>query len=193
MILRRNTPTNLGVNSPSARKLSMARGQRSNDAELSRAARNLIIAHGSRAAGVAETRARRLDECGEDEVAETWRQIGIFVRALEAGKNPTARHQPASQAQAAVVVPPGAIPTARMQPIHPCSIHSLVLRASLGGQQPGAANPRTRPHMETSRATNMRAHKYTTGDVNREPADLEHWVGIRSHETARLIGSVAPR
>jgi hypothetical protein len=150
----------------------MARGQQSNDAERSRAARNLIIAHGSRAAGVAETRARRLGECGEDEVAEIWRQIGVFVRAMEAGTKPTAR----------------------LQPIHPCPICSLVLHASVGGQQSGAAaNPRTRPQMERGRATAMQAHKYDTGDVIRETVDLEHWVGTTSHETARLIDLVVPK
>jgi hypothetical protein len=166
----------------------MARGQPSNGAELSRAARNLIIAHGSRAAGVAETRARRLDEYGEDEVAETWRQIGVFVRAMEAGKNPCARHKRASQAQAALVAPADAIPTARIQPTHPCRIHAPVLHASAGDRQPGAANPRARPQIEISRATGMRAHKYDTGDIIRETADLEYWVGTMSHETVKVIG-----
>jgi hypothetical protein len=171
----------------------MARGQLSNDAELSRAARNLIIAHGSRAAGVAEARARRLDECGEDEVAETWRQIGLFVRAIEAGKTSRARHKRTSQVEAALVPPADAIPTARMQPVHPCPVHAPVLHASAGDPQPGTANPRTRPQMEMSRATDVRTQEYATGDIIRESADLKHWVGTRSHETVRLIGSVAPK
>jgi hypothetical protein len=80
-------PGNCGVISPIGGKLRMSRARRSNS-ELSRAARNLILAHGARAAGVAEIRARRLDECGEEEVAQTWREIGAFVRAIESGANP---------------------------------------------------------------------------------------------------------
>lgn len=55
----------------------------SNDAELTRAARNLINAHGSRAAAVAQKRAVYLDECGETLMADTWRQIGDAVRVVE--------------------------------------------------------------------------------------------------------------
>lgn len=154
----------------------MARGQRSNDAELSRAARNLIIAHGSRAAGVAEIRARRLDECGEDEVAETWRQIGVFVRAIEAGKNPRARDNRTSHAQTAVHAPSDAVPTARMRHVHSGPIGAPVLHASAGDRQPGTANPHARPQTEMSRVADARTLEYGRGDIIRESADLEHWV-----------------
>lgn len=63
----------------------MSRHQLSNDAELLRAARNLIQAHSSHAAAVAQKRAAYLDECGETLMADTWRQIGEAVRMVEAG------------------------------------------------------------------------------------------------------------
>jgi hypothetical protein len=168
----------------------MARGQRSNDAELSRAARNLIIAHGARAAGVAEIRARRLDECGEEEVAETWRQIGLFVRAIEAGKNPGARNKRTSRA---LVPPADAVPAAPLQVVHPRSVHTQVFHAPAGDKRSRAAAPPRRAHVEMSRAAGMPTPEYKAGDVIRESADLEHWVGTRSNETARLIGSAAPK
>jgi hypothetical protein len=60
----------------------------SDSAHLSRAARHLIQTHGSRAAAIAIQRAAYLHQCGQDAGAETWRQIGAFVRAIEAGNDP---------------------------------------------------------------------------------------------------------
>jgi hypothetical protein len=148
----------------------MARGQRSSDAELCRAARNLIMAHGAQAAGVAETRARRLDECGEDEVAQTWRQISAFVRAIERGKNPCARNKGASGRQSALVPPGDAVPAARPAPITP--IHAPA---------------------EVSRVAGMLTPEYLAGDIIRESADLEHWVATTPNEAARSIGLAAPK
>src|SRR5438876_7252012 len=98
----------------------MTRARRSNS-ELSRAARNLILAHGARAAGVAEIRARRLDECGENDVAQTWRDIGARVRAIETVTKQCARNLASSSRQPNVA--PGAKPvlavrTAADKPIH---------------------------------------------------------------------------
>lgn len=153
----------------------MARGQRSNDAELARAARNLIIAHGGRAAGVAEIRARRLDECGEDEVAQTWRQIGTFVRSIEAGENPCARSRRASRAQPAVVPPADAVPAGRpaaiMQAVHPRPVHNPVFHVSAG---------------------DMPTKEYRA-DLIRESADLQRWAGATPSETATSIGSAAAK
>jgi hypothetical protein len=64
--------------------------QLSNEAQLSRAARELIEVYGSHAAAVADKRASHLDECGEIATATTWRQIGDAVRRIEAGVQ--ARH-----------------------------------------------------------------------------------------------------
>jgi hypothetical protein len=44
-----------------------------------------------------------------------------------------------------------------------------------------------------SRAAGMPTPEYKASAVIRESADLEHWVGTRSNETARLIGSAAPK
>jgi len=68
--------------------------QRSDDAELARAARNLINAHGSCAGAVAQKRAAYLDECGERLMADTWRQIGDAVRAIEARRPALRPRQP---------------------------------------------------------------------------------------------------
>ena len=166
----------------------MARGQRSNDTELSRAARNLIMAHGARAAGVAEMRARRLDECGEDEVAQTWRQIGTFVQAIEAGKNPSTRNKSISRRQPAV-----ARSAADLQVVHPHPVHTPVFHVSTREKELGAAIAPTRAHAEMSRATGMPTEEYKAGDVFGESADLRHWVGAPPSETARLIGSTAAK
>ncbi len=58
--------------------------QLSNEAQMIRAARQLIEMHGSQAAAVAEKRAAHLDQCGEPMTATTWRQIADAVRAIEA-------------------------------------------------------------------------------------------------------------
>lgn len=147
----------------------MARARRSNS-ELSRAARNLILAHGARAAGVAELRARRLDECGEDEVARTWRQIGVFVRAIEAGASPAARNKVAPFRQSDVSRSASAIPAAR---------------TASGGP--------LRAHAEATCAPEMPCKEYKAGDIIHETSDLEHWVGGKPNDFARLIDSVASK
>jgi len=62
----------------------------SSDAQLIRAARELIEVYGSQAAAVAEKRALHLDEYGESVTAATWRQIAAAVRIIEA-KDPSRR------------------------------------------------------------------------------------------------------
>jgi hypothetical protein len=59
-----------------------------NDAQLIRAARELMEVYGSQAAAVAEKRAIHLDECGEGISATTWRQIADAVRSVEAKDSP---------------------------------------------------------------------------------------------------------
>ena len=54
------------------------------EAQLIRAARELMEVYGSQAAAIAEKRALHLDECGETLTATTWRQIGDAVRKIEA-------------------------------------------------------------------------------------------------------------
>jgi hypothetical protein len=58
--------------------------QLSNEAQIIRAARELIDVYGSQAAGVAEKRAAHLDECGQNLPATTWREIADAVRTIEA-------------------------------------------------------------------------------------------------------------
>ncbi len=62
--------------------------QLSNEAQMIRAARQLIEMHGSQAAAVAEKRAAHLDQCGEALTATTWRQIADAVRAIEGRVSP---------------------------------------------------------------------------------------------------------
>jgi hypothetical protein len=59
-------------------------------AQFSRAAIHLIQTHGRQAGAVATKRAIHLQQCGEDGGADTWRKIGDFVRAIEAGNKPGA-------------------------------------------------------------------------------------------------------
>jgi ClpP class serine protease len=54
------------------------------EAQLIRAARELMEVYGSQAAAVAEKRALHLDECGEIATATTWRDIAAAVRTIEA-------------------------------------------------------------------------------------------------------------
>jgi hypothetical protein len=61
-----------------------------NDAQLIRAARELMEVYGSQAAAVAEKRALHLEECGERVTATTWRLIADAVRNAEA-KDPPRR------------------------------------------------------------------------------------------------------
>jgi hypothetical protein len=86
--------------------------QLSNDAELNRAARNLINAHSSRAAAVAQKRAAYLDECGETLMADTWRQIGDAVRAIEARRPPVRQLRSVREHAPAAVAAPSDRPTA---------------------------------------------------------------------------------
>jgi hypothetical protein len=65
-----------------------------NEAQMIRAARELMGVYGPRAAAVAEKRAIYLDECGEGLTATTWRQIADAVRAIEA-RDPARRSVPA--------------------------------------------------------------------------------------------------
>jgi ClpP class serine protease len=58
------------------------------EAQLIRAARELMEVYGSQAAAVAEKRALHLDECGEIATATTWRDIAAAVRIIEA-KSPS--------------------------------------------------------------------------------------------------------
>ena len=58
--------------------------QLSHEAQMSRAARQLLEMHGSQAAAVAEKRAAHLDQCGEPATATTWRQIADAVRVIVA-------------------------------------------------------------------------------------------------------------
>jgi ClpP class serine protease len=58
------------------------------EAQLIRAARELMEVYGSQAAAVAEKRALRLDECGEIATAMTWREIADAVRTIEAKDSP---------------------------------------------------------------------------------------------------------
>jgi ClpP class serine protease len=58
------------------------------EAQLIRAARELMEVYGSQAAAVAEKRALHLDECGEIATATTWRDIAAAVRTIEA-KDPS--------------------------------------------------------------------------------------------------------
>jgi ClpP class serine protease len=60
------------------------------EAQLIRAARELMEVYGSQAAAVAEKRALHLDECGEIATAMTWREIADAVRTIEA-KDPSRR------------------------------------------------------------------------------------------------------
>jgi hypothetical protein len=60
------------------------------EAQLIRAARELVEVYGSQAAAVAEKRALHLDECGEVATAMTWRDIAAAVRTIEA-KDPSRR------------------------------------------------------------------------------------------------------
>jgi hypothetical protein len=60
------------------------------EAQLIRAARELMEVYGSQAAAVAEKRALHLDECGEIATATTWRDIAAAVRTIEA-KDPSRR------------------------------------------------------------------------------------------------------
>jgi hypothetical protein len=64
------------------------------EAQMIRAARELMGVYGPRAAAVAEKRAIYLDECGEGLTATTWRQIADAVRAIEA-RDPARRSVPA--------------------------------------------------------------------------------------------------
>jgi len=59
--------------------------QLSNEAHVVRAARNLMEAHGSQAAIVAEKRAINLEHSGEKVPAKTWRQIADAIRAMSPG------------------------------------------------------------------------------------------------------------
>ena len=61
-----------------------------NEAQLTRAARELMEVYGSQAAAVADKRATHLDECGEGVTATTWREIAHAVRTVEA-KDPSRR------------------------------------------------------------------------------------------------------
>jgi hypothetical protein len=61
-----------------------------NEAQLIRAARELMEVYGSHAAAVAEKRTLHLEECGERVTATTWRQIADAVRSVEA-KDPSRR------------------------------------------------------------------------------------------------------
>ena len=65
-----------------------------NEAQMIRAARELIGMYGPHAAAVAEKRAIYLDECGERLTATTWRQIADAVRAIGA-RDPARRSVPA--------------------------------------------------------------------------------------------------
>jgi len=60
------------------------------EAQLIRAARELMEVYGSQAAAIAEKRARHLDEYGEIATATTWRAIASAVRTIEA-KDPSRR------------------------------------------------------------------------------------------------------
>lgn len=59
-----------------------------NDAQMIRAARELMEVYGSEATAIAEKRAIHLDECGERLAATTWRQIGDAVQTIEAQDPP---------------------------------------------------------------------------------------------------------
>jgi len=147
----------------------MARGRRSNS-DLTRAARNLILAHGAQASGVAEIRARRLDECGADEVAQTWREIGACVRAIETGVNSCARNTAASSRQDGMAPSAIAAPAARNAPDSPLRTHAGV-----------------------SPAPEVPGREYKPGDIIHGTSDLEHWVGGKPSEFARAIGSAASK
>jgi hypothetical protein len=54
------------------------------EAQLIRAARELMEVYGSQAAAVAEKRALHLDQCGEIATATIWRDIAAAVRTIEA-------------------------------------------------------------------------------------------------------------
>jgi hypothetical protein len=54
-----------------------------NDAQLIRAARELMEVYGSQAAAVADKRATHLDECGQGVTATAWREIAHAVRTIE--------------------------------------------------------------------------------------------------------------
>ncbi len=147
----------------------MARGRRSNS-DLTRAARNLILAHGARASDVTEIRARRLDECGEDEVAQTWREIGACVRAIETGVNPCARNTAASSRQDDMAPTAIAVPATRNVP-----------------------DSAIRTHAGASSAPEVPCREYKAGDIIHGTSDLEHWVGGKPNEFARSIGSGASK
>lgn len=51
--------------------------------DIARAAQNMISAHGSRAALVAQRRAENLRLAGTPEAAEAWEQIARAIRAAE--------------------------------------------------------------------------------------------------------------
>jgi hypothetical protein len=146
----------------------MARARRSNS-DLTRAARNLILAHGARASGVAEIRAQRLDECGADEVAQTWREIGACVRAIETGMDPCARNAAASSQQDGLAPSAIAVPDIR--------------------NAPGPI----RPHAGVNHAPEVPGREYKAGDIIHGTSDLEHWVGGKPKEFARSIGSAASK
>jgi hypothetical protein len=59
-----------------------------NEAQLTRAARELMEVYGSQAAAAADKRATHLDECGEGVTATTWRAIAHAVRTVEAEEPP---------------------------------------------------------------------------------------------------------
>jgi hypothetical protein len=59
-----------------------------NEAQLIRAARELMEVYGSQAAAVAEKRAIHLDESGERLTATTWREIADAVRTIEVKDSP---------------------------------------------------------------------------------------------------------
>ena len=146
----------------------MARARRSNS-DLTRAARNLILAHGARASGVAEIRAQRLDECGADEVAQTWREIGACVRAIETGMDPCARNTAASSQQDGLAPSAIAVPDVR--------------------NAPGPI----RPHAGVNHAPEVPGREYKAGDIIHGTSDLEHWVGGKPKEYARSIGSAVSK
>jgi hypothetical protein len=59
-----------------------------NEAQMIRAARELMEVYRSEAAAIAEKRAIHLEACGERRAATTWRQIGDAVRTIEAQDPP---------------------------------------------------------------------------------------------------------